>query len=309
MSAPDEPSQESNTNVFDLSRRGYDRDQVDDQMRTLLEQLAGAEDALQQERERAERAEAEIRGSRSEVGQQADGPAAASAEGFGHRLEKLMRAAENEASEVRASASREAGALLEQARNDAETHRHEVEQSLIERSTALDQKAAHRRIELDEREKEMSEHVAAARQEVERLLSDARTDAERIERDAQTRARDHRAQAEKAIRERHEAAESELFRLRGLADDVRGDLKRLMDSLTEEFDGVSGGGRRARPSTGQPQPSSSGARGPETSETPAEIGSASDETDGASEVDGASDVDGASEADRASDPDEPTSRG
>jgi hypothetical protein len=44
------------------------------------------------------------------------------------RAEKLLRLAEHEAAEVRARTRHESVALLEQARGETETHRHEVEQ-------------------------------------------------------------------------------------------------------------------------------------------------------------------------------------
>jgi hypothetical protein len=146
-----------------------------------------------------------------------------------------MRTAEQEAAEVRTSATREATALLERARADAEAHRHEVEQSLITRTAMLDQEAAQRKVELDERERQIAEQGAASRQEAERMLAEVKRQAEQLHQDAQARAEQERLKVEKVIRDRQEAAEQELSRLRSLHDEVRGQLARLLESLAGEF--------------------------------------------------------------------------
>jgi hypothetical protein len=87
--------------LFDLVRRGYDREQVDEHMRTLLTQLAELRQAQQQERRRAEWGEAELRTLRAQLEQQSAQLAENHEQGFGYRVEKLLRAAEQEATEVR----------------------------------------------------------------------------------------------------------------------------------------------------------------------------------------------------------------
>jgi hypothetical protein len=228
--------------MFDLVRRGYDRRQVDDHIRSLAAQLVEVQQAHKHEARRAEWAEGELRNARTQLEQQSaqlsenqgnNGP-----QGFGYRVEKLMRTAEQEAAEVRTSAAREASALLERARADAEGHRHEVEQSLIARTAMLDQEAAQRTVELDERERQIGEQAAASRQEAERLHAEVKRQAEQVRQEAQARVEQERVKAEKAIRERQAAAEQELTRLATLHDDVRGQLARLLESLASEF-GVS----------------------------------------------------------------------
>ncbi|WP_156935168.1 hypothetical protein [Pseudonocardia spinosispora] len=231
-----EPTQMS---MFDLVRRGYDRRQVDDHMQTLSAQLAEVQQAHQREHRRADWAEGELRNARSQLEQQsaqlAESQNSGGPQGFGYRVEKLMRTAEQEAAEVRTSAAREATALLERARADAEAHRHEVEQSLITRTAMLDQEAAQRKVELDERERQIGEQAAASRQEAERMHADVKRQAEQVRQEAQARAEQERVKVEKAIRERQAAAEQELTRLRSLHDEVRGQLARLLESLAGEF--------------------------------------------------------------------------
>lgn len=246
-------AQAAQTNVFDLVRRGYDRQQVDDHMRTLLAQLAELRQAHQRERRRAEWGEAELRNLRAQLEQQSTHSAEGQEQGFGYRVEKLLRTAEQEAVEVRSSAAREAAALLEQARADAEAHRHEVEQSLIARTATLEQEATRRKVELDERERQIAEQAIAARENAERMLSEVRRQSEQIRKDAQLQAEQERIKAEKAIRARHEAADQELARLRGLHDEVRGQLARLLESLAGEFAGTDAiHMHRSQPSVQQP---------------------------------------------------------
>lgn len=249
--ASHEDPREAAQYAFDLIKRGgYDPHQVDGHVQALATQIADTERGLrdeqgrwQQERSRAERAESELADIRARMEalqageQRRDGDQEQSDghQGFGYRVEKLLRVAEQEAAEVRSTASREATGLLERAREDAEAHRHEVEQSLIARTASLDGEATRRRIELDERERQITEHTAAARDEATRMLADVHRQAEQIKQAAQADAEQQHAAAEKAIRERRVEAEQELTRLSELRTDVRGNLGRLLESLSGEF--------------------------------------------------------------------------
>lgn len=231
-------------------------------MRTLHAALADAQNAHQRERRRADWAEGELRNVQAQLEQRsaelADGrDSGGAAQGFGYRVEKLLRTAEQEAAEVRTSATREATALLERAREDAEAHRHEVEQSLIARTAMLEQEATHRKVELDERERQIAEQAEAAREDAERMLSEVSRQSEQLRQDARARAEQELLKAEKAIRERHEAAEQELGRLRSLHDEVRGQLARLLDSLAGEFGerrGTQQQQQQQQPVAARPQP-------------------------------------------------------
>lgn len=275
------PAEFGQSAIFDLVRRGYDRQQVDEHIRAVVAQLSelqqahqpllsqlndlqqqqqpmaaqlsDLQQAHQREHRRADWAEGELRNARAQLEQlkeQGDG----SQQGFGYRVEKLMRTAEQEAADVRSSAAREATSLLERARKDAEAHRHEVEQSLIHRTATLDQEAAQRKVELDERERQIGEQASSARDDTERMLSEVRRQADQLHHEAAARAEQERLKAEKSIRERQEAAEHELGRLRALHDEVRGQLARLLESLANEF-GVMPPGfeqTQVRPPNGRP---------------------------------------------------------
>ena len=224
--------------AFEVVRRGYDRDQVDAQLRDMRERLASAEAARQAAEKRAQAGEAERRSGRG------DAPAPA-AESFGYRAEKILRLAEHEAADVRSRAASEATTLVEQARADAERHRHEVEQSLIARSAELDQEAAQRNVALQEREAQAAATLAAAREDAARIADDARHSAEALVNEAQSRADELRHRSEQEIRRRREAAEHELRRISGLHEGVRGEMGRLHTLLTTDLAGSKNGRPRA----------------------------------------------------------------
>jgi hypothetical protein len=216
--------------LFDIVRRGYDRDQVDAQMRELRERMAAAESSRQAAEQHARATENELRSARQ---QSADGPV--SQESFGFRAEKILRLAEHEAADVRSRAANEATALVEQARADAERHRHEVEQALIARSAEMDQEAAQRNVALQEREQQAAATLAAARDDAARIADDARHAADALVGEAQNRADEVRHRSEQDLKRRREAAEQELRRIGSMHEGVRNEMARLHKLLGTEL--------------------------------------------------------------------------
>ncbi len=228
------PSQSGSS--FDIVRRGYDRDQVDVQIRELRDRLNAVESARQAAEQHARATEGELRNARA---QQGDGPI--SQESFGFRAEKILRLAEHEATDVRSRAANEATALVEQARADAERHRHEVEQKLIARSAELDQEAAQRNVAIQEREQQAAATLAAAREDASRINDDARHAADALVTEAQNRADEVRHRSEQDLKRRREAAEQELRRVGSLHEGVRNEMARLHKLLGSELgDGPAG---------------------------------------------------------------------
>lgn len=213
-----------------MVRRGYDRDQVDARMRELRDRLATAEAARQGAEQHARATEQELR---ARAAAQADAPM--SQDSFGFRAEKILRLAEREAADVRNRAANEATALLEQARADAERHRHEVEQALIARSAELDQEATQRNVALQEREQQAAATLAAARDDSARITDDARHSADALVSEAQARAQEVRHRSEQDLKRRREAAEQELRRVEGLHESVRNEMGRLHKLLGSEL--------------------------------------------------------------------------
>lgn len=109
-------SNDSGDTHFDVVLRGYDREQVDERLRFLAGELTTAEQALSAARERSVGLEEELASARGELGQRVPDPDV----GFGNRVEKILRLAEEEAAEIRQRASDEASSLLEKARAESE---------------------------------------------------------------------------------------------------------------------------------------------------------------------------------------------
>ena len=123
----------------------------------MKDELADAQRKRRLANEHAEATERELRDLRAKS---AHSEPRSVEDSFGYRAEKLLRIAEQEAAEVRTHASRESAAIIEQARTEAEKHRHEVEQSLIARAAVLEQQAAQRNAELQEREQQIADQLS-----------------------------------------------------------------------------------------------------------------------------------------------------
>ncbi|MGD9529566.1 hypothetical protein [Pseudonocardia sp.] len=228
---------------FDLVRRGYDRDQVEGHLRELSDRLAASTQARQVAEQRVRTLEEELRATRAR-GENAE--PAMSQESFGFRAEKILRLAEHEAADVRARAAKEAATVLEQARSDAEKHRHEVEQTLIARSTELDKETTTRNVAIQEREQQAQATLADAREESQRITDEAQRSAEKTLADAQARAEQLQVRTDNECRRRREGAEQELRRLGGLRDGVHSEITRLHALLGAEVSGTQQG-QQARP--------------------------------------------------------------
>lgn len=240
---------------FEVVLRGYDRTAVDayldghaGEWQSLRHELDNSERRRQQAEQHASSTERENRTLRAAPA--AAAPAAAE-DGFGFRVEKLMRMAEQEAADVRGGAAREASALLEQARAQAEQHRHEVEQNLIARSTVLDQQAARRTVELQEREQQISEQLAAARAEAKNLHDAAERAAEQRRAQADADADAVRNRAAQEARRLVDQARQEADRLVAVQGGARADLARIAELVAAELDATR---RPLADRAGDPQP-------------------------------------------------------
>ncbi|GAA4870973.1 hypothetical protein ACFQ34_12360 [Pseudonocardia benzenivorans] len=228
-----------NVPEFPVAMRGYERRQVDEYVAGLVEKLgrmrteiAEGQRKLRLATEHAEATERELREARNRP---APEPAAPTEEGFGFRAEKLLRMAEQEATELRANASREASGIVEKARTEAEQHRHEVEQSLISRASAMEQQAAQRASELQDREQQIADQLAAAREQADELHANAARAAERLRQESEAAAEETRKVAEQAARRREDKANQEVERLTAVQADVRAELSRLAGVLGKEL--------------------------------------------------------------------------
>jgi cell division septum initiation protein DivIVA len=227
---------------FPSALRGYDRRQVDSKIAALESDLATAArerkhavDRLSAESERADQAESKLTEALARIDELDRSAAGDQTGGFGQRAERLLRMAENEATEARAAAAKEAAAILEDARGEAETHRHAVEQELITKAAQQDQEASRRAGALQEREQEIANERTAARQETDEMRESARREVERMLQDAEAKAADVRRQADKFAEQQRDGAAREVERLTGMRHGVRAELSRLHQYLGTEL--------------------------------------------------------------------------
>ena len=182
---------------------------------------------------------------------------------FGYRAEKLLRIAEQEAAEVRAHASRESAAIVEQARTEAEKHRHEVEQSLISRASAP--RAAGRPAQLRAPGARAADRRAAlrgpraGRPATRRCGAGGRPAAGGVR---GCRRGDQAPGRPRTIKRQRDQAAQEISRLGALQTDVRSELARLNEVLSTELAAKRPGGPSARTDAGTPNGSSAGASQP-----------------------------------------------
>jgi hypothetical protein len=247
---------------FDTVLRGYERRQVDDyvskakdEVAKLKEELAEAQRKRRLATEHAEATERELRDVRAKS---AHSEPRSVEDSFGYRAEKLLRIAEQEAAEVRTHASRESAAIIEQARTEAEKHRHEVEGSLIARASVLEQQAAQRSAELQEREQQITDQLAAAREQADQLHAAAARTADRLRQESEAAAEEAKLRAATDIQRQRDQAQQEIARLDKVQSDVRAELGRLNDVLSNE---LAAGPRSSMPTQrngSQQQPATNG---------------------------------------------------
>jgi hypothetical protein len=225
--------------AFDMVLRGYHRDQVDDRVAHLSAEISRLKDEIAEVRrtsqstsERTESTERELHELRatSEQSEQRS-----LEDSFGYRAEKLLYSAERDAAEMRSNASQESAAIIEQARTDAERHRHEVEQSLIARAAVLERQAAQRAAELLDREQQISDQLSVAREQAGQLHASATRTADRLRQESEAAAEEARVRAAADLQRQRNQAEQEIARLEKVRVDVRAEIARLTDMLANEL--------------------------------------------------------------------------
>jgi len=135
---------------------------------------------------------------------------------LGARLDRLMRAAEQEAVQIREAAERRAAALL----TEIDRHEQDRRREWREREAAV---ASAERRAVDE--------LAEAREQAERLVEAAEDEAERIRGRARLQAREIGDAAEESIEHLRRDAERELERFTQLRDAAKAEIQRLLRSL------------------------------------------------------------------------------
>jgi len=150
--------------VFDLVRRGYDREQVDSHLAWLEERVHEAEQAREAAEASASQAAADAEHAREEL--EAGRP---SWDELGERISQILNLAEEEGKEIRAARVREADQLHAQARHDA---------SEAERLHG---------VRLRDAERQAQEVVRDAQREAEQIIREAQQQSMEEERESKRR--------------------------------------------------------------------------------------------------------------------------
>jgi hypothetical protein len=154
-----------------------------------------------------------------------------------HRLDKILRAAEDEARDIRATAERATTALLQQAHIEIANREHAQQSEREQRESVL-----------TEAEQQAAAAVAAAHEKARALISDAERDAALIRGHAHNRAQEIIGAAENAASEMTRNAVARVERLTRLREDTRADISRLLrtvdgvrNALAYELDAAAAG--------------------------------------------------------------------
>ena len=217
---------------FDVALRGYDRDQVDAHLASLESEFSGALSERDRLAERVKHLESRVEELhlQSDDEKPAEQPATA-LDGFGVRIEKIMRVAEGEAAAVRqeakdesererAEAKKKIAALQAAAEKDAAAHKQKVQS---EASGLLDkarQEAARVRADADTQ-------AAATREEASGHLESVRARAAQAAADFETALAKRRQKAEADHMARTTAAERELAETVARTDQLRAEAEKM----------------------------------------------------------------------------------
>lgn len=220
---------------FDVALRGYDRDQVDAHLASLDSEFT----SVLSERDRLADQVRQLNGRVEELHLQPGGEDGAapqqvqvsSLDGFGARVEKILRVAEDEAAEVREEtradiererqeAAKKIGELREAAERDAGAHRRKVEQDAATHLDKARQEAARVRAEAEA-------HAGATREEASGHLEAVRARAAQAAADFETALAKRRQKAEADHAARTDAAERELAETVARTDQLRAEAEKM----------------------------------------------------------------------------------
>jgi hypothetical protein len=222
---------------FATVRRGYEPAAVDAHISRLDDSIAALRSALEDSERRRAMAEQHAVAVEEEIRVVRSGKQAptASDTGFGARAERLLRLAEAEAEQIRASANRTAAEVTERALGDAERHRHEVRQRLIAESARAEEHASRRAAELQERENALSARLTGARAEADAVRAAAERAAAAHRATAQADVEELRERVTRELVRARQTEERELARLRDLQESTRLELTRLAAAVRAEL--------------------------------------------------------------------------
>jgi DivIVA domain-containing protein len=218
---------------FDVALRGYDRDQVDAHLASLESEFTGA----LSERDRLAERVKQLEGRVEELHLQTDDdrppvePNPSALNGFGVRIEKIMRLAEDEANAVReeaqadidrdrTEAKKKVAALQQAAEKDAAAHRAKVQAEATGLLDKARQEAARVRADADAQ-------AGATREEASGHLESVRARAAQAAADFETALAKRRQKAEADHLARTNSAERELAETVARTDQLRAEAEKM----------------------------------------------------------------------------------
>ncbi|MDA1362925.1 hypothetical protein O1R50_25145 [Glycomyces luteolus] len=226
---------------FAVSMRGYDRQQVDEFTTRLYQNIKDqeqyrddAQSALEATEQQLRRAEERIMDLERRVAEQA----ALFAEvevptlsGLGARVEKVLRAAEQDAAVEREDAKRQAVSMLNEARAEAEVRIRNARSEASEMTASAERDVTEIRARAVNETTEMREN---ARRNHELAVADVRREAQTAQSQTRSEAEKLRSQAEREIAVRRATAEREVAELRAIAVREADEQRSAASSLVAE---------------------------------------------------------------------------
>ena len=257
---------------FPTVRRGYAPDAVDAHVELLSESLTALQAALTDSERRRAMAEQHAVAVEEEIRVVRSGVSPTDT-GFGARAERMLRLAETEAEQIRATAHRTAAEVTERALSEAERHRHDVRQQLIAERARAEEQAARRAVELKDRENHLEQRLARARAEADAVHTAAERAALAHRQSAEADVEELRRRTADELGRARAQVERELTRLRELQGVARAELTRIAATIRAEL-----------PPTSRPSPrptrraEAPPVEGPRTAPTREPTGGAADDT-------------------------------
>jgi hypothetical protein len=222
--------------AFATVRKGYEPAAVDAHLALLTESLSALHAALADSERRRAMAEQHAVAVEEEIRVVRSGVSPVDS-GFGARAERMLRLAETEAEQIRATARRTAAEVTERAHSEAERHRHGVRQQLIAESARAEEQAARRAAELRDREHTLDERLDRARAEADSVRAAAEHAAHAQRASATAEIDEQRRRAAEELGRARTQAERELARLRELQGAARAELARVAATIRAELPG------------------------------------------------------------------------
>jgi DivIVA domain-containing protein len=234
------PLDETDAGNFDTAIRGYNKDQVDDYLDRVERALTEADELHAADTRRFQAYEQQLQELQEQLGQ-----AQQRAEGqpepislVGERLATMLRLAEEETAELRATAQAEADRIVGDARRTAEREHAERLAAVGEREQQIASAGEQADRTVQEAEATAVSTRETARRESDQVIARAQQAAAELTAQAERQAEALRHQADEDIRQLHDEARNDNDRKVEEARLAVRDLSRQKDAITQQLNGL-----------------------------------------------------------------------